>query len=85
MVFVKWLTTLGDVAMMGLLVYGITQSSTGRDIFPMLLLVVLCLFNLWSIWHDRFFGKTWLGLYIKRKRLEEQVKIENLESGENIR
>ena len=80
----KAIAIIGNVAYMGWLVVETWLAAgemwmTGAMWLNVLLLAALLIVNIIALMREESQG--WLGLYFKRKRLEEEKKIEALEKG----
>ena len=78
-----------NIAMIGFVIYNLAKSGIPKanDVWIVLLISLTPIANLFAI-HIQpnptgrsWFGKTWLGLFLERKRLEEERRIQNIRSG----
>lgn len=90
MKYVKASTIIVDLIALGIWVYAFATDEFLRnireypvDVLVMSAILICIILNLIIAFSFRPARDSWLGLYFKRRRLEEQRRIEALEKGEN--
>ena len=80
MKYMKYLAIFVNVAVLVFLTFlCVTKRAGTEDLIITFVITLYCVVNLIVSCFARVEGPSWLGLYFKRKRLEEQKRIETLE------
>lgn len=85
----RMLASLLNVALLGFVCYKLAKNGMpmANEIWIALLLLLAPIANLLALRNRQsptgktWFNRTWLGLFLERKRLEEELRIKNIHSG----
>ena len=80
MSILKTIVVLADISIFGWLIWlGAVEGLSGGEWFLFLALLLIILLNMYLVAINKRSGDSWIGLFLKRKALEEKKKIETLE------
>lgn len=84
MSILRTIVILADVGVFGWLIWlGTVEGLSGDEWFFFLALLLLIVLNLYFIAPNKRGGDSWIGLFLKRKTLEEKQRIVDLETKHN--